>query len=385
MRLTILLFFICGLVYGADWKFEGNKRTQDRYLRYLVETCEKTSVSLEQCLLNTKLFSRVKVSGDTIQVEERWTLIPVPSMTSGSSGSSYGLYLMESNFLGLGKFAMIGGSLGSQGNSLLLFYKDTNFLHSNWTTHVIFHLAETDQKAYKRQDVVESFVEEHKYLKAGIGWKWTPKFETAWGISYVDSHYKELDGGNIPAPAHSWMGNLTLEYKGSDFKFYFNEGLDAQIDYLADLYHSDGEELVHRIHGNFNYQKNIFLRHAAQFSLSFAKATSSTMKSIDKVGGRPGLRGIENGGLWVERYAALSFDYQLPVHEADYGTWTIAPFLDYGVFSSDYTNQTHQFQSFGVGGYLFLREVALPGLGFIVGRNPRFMETFTTVAIGFQM
>lgn len=385
MRLTILLFFLSSLSYAADWNFKGNNRTQDRYLKYLADTCVMASQPIEQCLLNTQLFSNVKVDGNTISVDERWTLIPVPSMSSGSSGSSYGLYLMERNFLGMGKFAMVGGSLGSQGNSLLLFYKDTNFFHSNWTSHVILHAAKSDQKAYLRREVVESFVEDEKYLKLGLGYKLTPKFEVGWGIAYVNSHYQELDARSLPGPVHSLMSSISGEYKGSDFKLYFNEGLDAKIEFLSDVDRSDEKSSVHRVYGDLRYQKNLYLNHAAQFSLSVAGSTTSTMKTIDKVGGKPGLRGIEKGGLWADRYGAFSCDYQFPISELEYGTWTIAPFFDSGIFSSPYTNHINQFQSFGVGGYLFLRQVALPGLGLVVGRNPRFMGNFMTVAIGFQM
>ena len=72
---------------NPDLKIEGNKRTKTHYIKKLFRKCQERWQNeqikeLEQCLLNSKLFSQVEIRPSknkiTIIAEDRWTLLPIP-------------------------------------------------------------------------------------------------------------------------------------------------------------------------------------------------------------------------------------------------------------------------------------------------------------------
>lgn len=387
MRYSILFFSLLltfSYSFAEEWQLVGNKRTQDTYLKHLIKTCEQDpSVSLDQCLLNTELFSSVKIEGRKIVVNERWTMIPVPRFEAGSTGEAYGLYLLERNFLGLGKFAMLGGTFGSQGNNLLFFYKDRDLFHTDWTSNIIVNLANTEFEAYDGTELQRSFKERQNYYRMGIGRKFLNNYEAVVSFSFMDSSFSRLEEYIAPKSAHVWMNEVALNYKNSNFKFYFDEGLEGRLSIVNDLYRSDREEKVTRSAVEAKYSHAVWRQHALQLAWQALYTTKTSDKSSEKYGGNVGGRGIQNNGLWASRMSSLALDYQIPIKNADYGTWTIAPFFDYGVYQSNYT-RGHDYNAYGLGGYLYLKEVALPGLGIIAGYNHRFMKEFVSFSVGFK-
>ncbi len=378
--LSLIFLFSSTLLLAAEWEFEGNNRTQTSYLKHLVQTCEQdTETPLDQCLMNTELFSQVKIEGKKITIAERWTMIPVPRFETGSAGDAYGIYLLERNFLGLGKFAMFGGTFGSQGNNFLFFYKDRDLFHTDWTSNIIVNLATTEFEAYDGKVVQAGFEERQNYYRAGIGRKFLTNFEAGLSFSFMDSAFSKLDGRSAPKSAHVWMSEASLQYKKSNFKFYFNEGVEARFSIVPDLYRSDRDDLVTRGAAKIKYQRNIWQQHVLQLAWLAGYNSNSTDKSVDKFG----LRGMPSNGLWADKISALSLDYQIPIKETNYGTWTVAPFFDYGVYDSNYT-RGNDYNAYGVGGYLYLKEVALPGMGLIAGYNHRFLKEFVSFSVGFK-
>ena len=79
--------------------------------------------------------------------------------------------------------------------------------------------------------------------------------------------------------------------------------------------------------------------------------------------------------------AAVGADWQIPLKHKDYGTWVAAPFFDFGSFNSDLAGEGNYF-AFGVGGFLYLKKIALPGLGIYAGHNNKFESGFVNFFMG---
>ena len=156
-------------------RINQTKRTKQSLIKDLVYDCiedermdtwqEVVPETIEQCLLNSKLFSRVTATVDVpviqVEVDERWTLLPIPYMYSSGDDYTFGLFLMENNLFGLGKKGGIGGNISANGNSFFLFYFDPSINFSDWSTSfrlgnmVKEPLLEYDDREYYSYEVTD--------------------------------------------------------------------------------------------------------------------------------------------------------------------------------------------------------------------------------------
>jgi len=288
---------------------------------------------------------------------------------------------VERNFLGKGKLAVIGGSLGSESNNYMLFYKDKDLFYTNWIFEILSSKSDTDQKAYNENNVRYGFKENEMVLKSGLGYRFLPEIEASLSLIYQNLKYGALDNFLVPASYHSYFYEIEFKYQNSNYKFYFNEGIEGSFVYAKQFARSDNNNNITKDIFNLKYQKNIWLKHALQLGMNVLVISDTSSKDLEKVGSMPTFRGIPAGGLWVEQTLSFSCDYQVPISFSSYGTWTIAPFADYGIYESPYT-QRRNFNSYGLGGYLYLKEIAMPGIGIIWGTNNHFEENFVSFSVG---
>jgi len=387
-KILFIILVVCHIsaAFATSYTIIGNTRTKTSYILHLIKKCNQTeNTDLAQCLLNSQLFSHVEVKSfndkKLIEVKERWTLIPIPQIKVSSNSSSYGGYLIERNFLGQGKLAVVGGSLGSESNNYMLFYKDKDLFYTNWIFEFLSSKSDTDQKAYNEDNVRYGFKENEILLKSGLGYRIIPEIEASLSLIYQNLTYGVLDNYIVPTNYHSYFYEAELKYQNSNYKFYFNEGLESSFIFAQQFARSDNHNNIAKDIFNLKYQKNVWYKHALQLGMNAFVITDSSSKDLEKIGAIPTFRGIPEGGLWVERTLAFSCDYQIPLTFSSYGTWTIAPFADYGIYESLYT-QRKNFTSYGIGGYLYLKEIAMPGIGIIWGTNNHFEENFVSFSVG---
>jgi outer membrane protein assembly factor BamA len=370
--------------HAVEYKISGNTRTKTDYIQHLINECiEDGKSDLSQCLMNKKIFSKVDVKDNEVTIEERWTLIPIPQINVSSSSSSYGVFVMERNFLGRGKFAILGASVGSDTDSYFLMYRDPELLLTNWTAQTLLHSSQEDLKSYSGEDIVYSYNESQTGFKLGVGHKIFTDYEFGISGTFLKKKYKDFGGYTIPLQNESYGIEASLRYVNSDYKFYFNEGFDGELQLIRDLNRTDNLKDVGLGLLSLRYQKNIYMQHALQFGFKSNVSKNASVKDVMKMGGSKGYRGIQENGLWAENIASIAIDYQVPVVFSNYGVWTVAPFFDYGVIDSDFSPFSN-YSSYGVGGYLYLKQVAIPGLGIIAGKNEKFQGTFVSFSVGLR-
>src|SRR5687767_3684499 len=95
---SLVILVLAGAAF-ADVEIEGNRRTKRATILAAAELPdgpldEGDLAEVRQRLLNTKLFQDVHITGEggnvLISVRERWTLFPVPYVSSSSRGTQGG-------------------------------------------------------------------------------------------------------------------------------------------------------------------------------------------------------------------------------------------------------------------------------------------------------
>ena len=397
---------------GENLTITGNKRTQESYIRSVLQNClwiweqsyskrssEKKETKSEdkdqnkisfykQCLINTKLFSKVDISkkGKQIKIDvvDRWTLIPIPYVRGQGDAKAFGFFLIDTNLFGRGKFITAGGTFGSGGNSGFLMYRDPSLFFSKWNGGVILRNAKQDSYNFQGKDEIEGFQERFISYGGYLGYKIYPKTTVGLSVSKDKKEFSKLESFSTPQNNEYFFGGINLSYRGSQYKFYFKEGTDASLSLKAPFAETNKDAKGIEVKLNVSSQWNITKDHALQLTLGHLQTFSKRFGYALKLGGQKGLRGLPLKGVWATRSTSLSADYQIPLYFSKYGTWTFSTFLD-GASLNQVINQNESDMftaSYGVGATFFIKKVNFPGLGLFYGRNNDFLGDFVSFTLG---
>ena len=344
---------------------------------------------LEQCLLNSKLFAEVQVTINKpvieVEVQERWTLLPIPYIFSSDDDYTFGLFLMENNLFGLGKKGGVGGSYSANGTSYFLYYFDPSILFSDWFASM--RIGNNINEPSFEYDNIEHYsyeIDDFSY-GLGIGRKvFLPKLWVSIGIEGNDKKFDQVDLYSPPEDYDSFGIETRILYKNTDFKFYFNEGVKIELEIEMQAYRSDDNPRTESWDLTIDWQKQFISNNALQLQVQLQEVHDSTLGDVLLLGRTKGFRGVESKGLWAYSAQSLSIDYQIPVLRYDYGTWTISPFLDLTHFDAAVDIPVDSFFAGGISGSLYLKNIAFPGVGLVMGYNDEFDGFFVSFSLGLQ-
>jgi len=376
---------------------EGAKRTKDSTFESLVEKClekgnYKTWESIDtdmlgQCISNSRLFRSVEVRINTpeidVTVEERPTLIPIPLAYSAARKNMIGALVLDSNFLGYGKTAGVMGEVSTDGNTFTLFYTDPSIDFSNFTSRIIFNQSSNELDLYQGNSIIYAYRKRQRILLFSPGYMITPVLEFSILLNYADQRYEEISPyTTIPDNYWSYGTGARLSYSNADFKYYYKDGVSAKIEWFRQIHRSDGSDNVSQTTIKCEWDELVFSPHALQLVLNAANLTDNgNAGDVLMFGNEKGYRGIEPNGLWTRNIATVSADYQIPVKKVKRGIFTIAPFIDYGMYKPISPATGSNYTAYGVGGYF---NALLGEVGLLFGRNEEFMGNFITFQLGLE-
>lgn len=382
----------------------GNHKTKLSYLKARVNDClEEQGASqwddvdadeLRQCILDSKVFSEVELNIDApvvaLTVKERWTVIPVPFVRVQSDSSRYGFFLFDSNFLGRGKQAVLGASTGNRGNTFFTLYRDPAILYSKWSGLVKYKKGQEDYLRFELENEIDGYSEKEDTGELRLGYKFSPWLEAALQMEYTQRHYTVLEPYTLSLEDYRFIyAGPFLGYDHTDFHFYFQQGNKFRLELGSQVYRDDNTPLVEQYQLIYDWQHAVYRKHALQLRLESRAKNTDDVRDSFKLGSNLGFRGVESAGIWAKQAHSVSVDYKIPFLDIKYGTWTVGPFVDYAVFKefdADNTgNKNKESFAYGISTFMFLKKIALPGIGIVVGYNDKYLGGFASVAIGFAM
>ncbi len=377
---------------------KGNTRTQDfvilRALRVAPGDAVKPDMKgeLKRRLLNLKLFKSVEVltqpgsTGVVLQVvvEERWTLLPVPFFSSGKNRWQAGIFALESNLLGLNKVLVGGGIISNRGGSAFALYKDPGILGSRWTGDLSFLFSRADRERYQDDAIADSYEDQRLDFGGVLGYQLTPELNVGAGWFSLTNRPSVREGYTLSPPRSDVHGvTVAAEYQGQDFHFYFNEGLSARVRYREGLNFLGSARDLRQVSLGASYTQAVFSDHSLTFSGAYERSNGDPTLDAVLLGGRTGSRGFVNAGLWAEEAGMLTVEYQAPLWSPRFATFTAHAFVDVG--ATRWNSHPTRYVAPGVGLRAYLRNLAIPAVGFELIRSPDTKKLVTNVAVGFAM
>ena len=401
LLLPLTLFWSSGA--GAaepEMRIEGNKRTKSDHIRYLSRECldeqgvkgfvDFDGPKLEQCLMNSELFTEVSVSTDealTISVTDRWTLIPLPYVRSQEDSTNIGGFVMDSNFLGRGQLIVLGATFGSLGNTYFAMLRDPSVAFTDWTSRVMYIQDFGDIFRYEGDVKVDGYRQKEQILSLSPGYQFTTDLEGRATLGYTTRDYEDAENfETVPEDYRFWSAGLGIELDATDYKFYFREGHRVEAKIRHQFARSGEGDPTLSGEVEWDWQLPFPGRNALKISFEGMAVDSDAPVDSFQLGGRKSLRGVQDKGLWVQYLAGAVVDYHLPLWEGRWGTWAAGPFASYAYYKPAAGESDAGWQdtaSYGVGLFYYLKKIAFPGVGIVAGRNEDFLGNFVTFQLGF--
>lgn len=347
--------------------FEGLKRTRTSAVQHIVNVkkgdpwTEETRELVERRLNNygtfQNIFLKETVDGDfvdlLIHLEDRWTLFPVPIVTTGS-GSSYGLGLFERNFLGTQKTAGMIALVKEKKPRFFALYSDPHFLSWDWELTLI---------GGYRDEIITDFEEEQVSAAALLRYRFNDFVSAGGGYRYNNVTHK---GGMVtPVDGVSHALNLDFLYNRLYYDEDYVDGLSLGLSLQRELWFSDFNYTLASLSASL--YKKAFFHHtfALQNVLSMSwDAPYGYSYVLGGKGGRGSLpvKGYDDNEFIADQVLSGTLEYRIPFYTSRVFILSGVAFYDYAFFSEklDRLLSSEFIHSYGLSVRLYLRRVALP-------------------------
>ncbi len=383
---------------------KGNARTQDRVVRRIAglrpgDVLEKEN--LEQARINLQksgLFAEVRIRAEPctdpagegspavriiLEVEDKWTLIPIPVFSSdGSSSVTGGLILIESNLAGTGKMLISGGMGGTEGFSGFAVFSDPALFDTPFKlSFSASGGAGSEERLYPDGEKSYSFDSNDAGASLGLGYQFTNRLSAALGGRFEQRDINRLKGPD----------SEDLKLKQTQGEVSLSSSYDATVPYGALLKGcmvsgravyflfektacADGQASAH-IPTFWNQRLRLLGAGGGGFRPVLAE---------ESISGRDGFRTLPFGRVSAEDYWSAAAAYDVPVFSQDWGSVVISGFYEHGWYRSPAVGR-HYFYGPGGGFRVYLRKLAIPALGIDAAYNLSAGQMVMSIALGMKM
>lgn len=376
----------------------GNRRTATAYVEQELrvgvgDPFDGDAAALEQRLLNLRLFKRVRVTprpaGEgrvalEVDVQERWTLLPIPMFSSSGGETGGGLLLVESNLFGRGKQLVVGGTVSTRGASGMAGYWDRAVAGTRWTVDAFVLRQDARRERTDGGDVVYAYRDARTDLSAAVGRRLGERLAVSAGWFGLWADASAEDGWAPPANVGPARGVVAaVAYDASDFHLFYERGVTARLRYRhAEAALAGGRDLrqadARAAWGGANR-----LGHAWSLAVAAQGVEGDAAVDALRLGGAPGARGFPMGGLWAERAGSAALEYAVPIWRPRWGVASGVALLDAGV--ARWRGETTRYLAPGLGVRLHVADVALPALGLDVAWSTTAAAPEASFVVGFRM
>lgn len=320
-----------------------------------------------------------------VELEDRWTLLPLPIAGYSDGGWIAGLALIESNLLGTGTFLLSvatlrgdgaavdswGGTLGVSGGALQRGRVEPSLFFSGGLGEEEF--VSSEGTPYRR------FRQTRLSGRLGLGYELSDTYElsTAGGISWNDVDPDYSDSLRAPDSTLYYIQGVSLEASSRRFTSFFFAGPSASVRYqhgfpIDSSAHFDAASL------RMDYTAALFGRHKLMVA-AVGNIGNEPPTELSDLGGTA-YRTLPSRGSAAQRSAAAALEYEFPVFSGNWGTFTLLAFGEGGTYRPD--GEWQEFYGPGAGFRLYLARVAIPALGFNIAYNLVESQAVGSVSLG---
>lgn len=368
-----------------DIQFEGLKRTRINTVLQIVRPVEigglftsETEEIIIQELRETKIFNPeisvvTEIIDDeafiTVELKDRWTLIPVPLFSFANNGNwRVGVLAIESNFLGFYKTLGLGFFYGSEGWSVLSFYNDNIFLGTDMKFTAGFSAGVNEVTDLNvNEQVLREYQSDDLAFSLKLEYPFTEEFSLAGGWEYDQADLRDGNALSAGVPDLYTTGILgEVKWQDIYYDIPYEKGLLARASYGWN-WGFNGTENFSTVKGKLKWSFSPWLKHLISLEADGGWGTMPIQKQF-RLGGTPVTRILPSSNIAAEEFVSGAFTYDIPVWFFRGGTLSTKAFYELGYYDSDQVNPT-LFHGPGFGIDVYIDNLSIPALEFNFGWN----------------
>ncbi|MBI9102689.1 MAG: hypothetical protein JEY99_09750 [Spirochaetales bacterium] len=383
----------------SDIVITGNTRTRDNTILDIInvtqgETADEKKVEeVKQKLLASGIFqSNLNVnlniiSGKegvlTIELMDRWTLLPLPAGFVSSDKWLAGAVFIESNLAGLNQLLVAGAFISDDNIFGFSAWNNPAFMGTEYSLGVSLsgddgkkeHLDVTGENilASIDQTMVSASIRLGRTYSSGFGWRGSTgimSFKYGEGTGY----FAESSESNM-----YWKNGLDLSWNNLFYISFFNEGASIHLkNTLYSEFTTMKTEPVFQLDLSHNFiiaDRHLF---RGNIKAGWQNRTDSTPLFL---GGREGSRALPSGDVAVKRYVSGALTFEPVIFKPDWGIFTLPVYYEAGLFQPLKEEFPVSWNGPGIGFRFYVDKVAIPALGadFTWNINERTFKVVVSV------
>jgi outer membrane protein assembly factor BamA len=375
---------------------EGLRKTRESVVRDLIPVAAgdtfttATVQSVTDALVDSDLFAEVGVTaipaGDgaeiVVTVDEKWTIVPIPFVSTNGSSFDGGLILLESNLFGRNKQLISAGFAGSGGVRGFFLYVDPSVFGSSWSTSLNASTGRSDDSRERPDGVVlREYELDRQSVGFGVGYGLTPDLRVRSSLRYETWTIRIDDPriGQTPLENDAFFEpGLSIAYDGTRAVDVLRVGpmVAAEGRYVT---LDEGWET----RGFASLGVPIAGTHRLRVLASGGLGDVPTLAE-QTISGQDGYRTLPYNAVTADRWGSGAVLYDLPVLSGGWGALVISHYWEAGGYTNDEVDP-RLFWGPGGGFRVYLRQVAIPALGLDLAYNIPDGGLVFSFTLGAQM
>lgn len=316
-----------------------------------------------------------------IEIEDKWSIIPVPLISQSGEYYMRGVGFYENNFLGRLETFVPAVAWTNSGINYLMLYNSENFFSSNFGVSALVVRLNTLSRFYRR-DVEQTNFESR-----------TTAFEITPNVFYKNMVFK---AGPIFFKKDVLMNGspVAQKFEGTGLRSRFHIKEYEQLDILFRGYFVTFNNYVLSsknsndtfFHGKLEFSSSlpVFDADFINFSENLGLASAKTMFYQFSEGAHEGFRGYDGESIHMQRYAATMLQYQRHVWDRLYAVGFVENTRS--VLVNPIHNGAH-LNEYTVGGGLryYLKKITIPGINVEYGYNIEDKSSHVHFNVGLKL
>jgi len=279
-----------------------------------------------------KTVPSVHSSGVTllIEVDERWTTIPIFKYSAGGGATQLILGAYDINVFGL--FQEYGGQYEKNGtrNSGVIWYRDRRFLNKRLELFLNFWSVSRQRTLYniwgKENKIEGGYMLHRRRAVAYLQKEWFWWLRTGAGISINNDKYTEefvpdnIDGPvefrGTPSNADINVFNLNLILGEIDYNSFLQDGILNSSLYEVSREETGSDHNFFRLENDFKYFRTLPASATIGFRLGLGLSNVQTEPYMFYLGGLDRIRGFKESRFRAKNYWLTNLEYRIPSYKS---------------------------------------------------------------------
>ena len=321
--------------------------------------------------------------GIIASLKEKMTLIPLPVIRFSGTYQAYGLFLLDMNFLGLGK-KLFGGVMyiPPRGWNVQVGYIDPEFLATDFIiTSKLVIGEEIFENSFPGRPVFQRFEVFHFHSEFTAGYKIFEKhFLSLLSMYKIGNSSSPENALDVPPSVQAFYQGIRYRYRDIYIKQVLTFGLDIITDYArgipvkGDVKGHDYSRLLAK------YSLPVFSSH--RLSLLVHGGAGEMPPAFEtRIGGMAGYKTLPSNEISADYYISGTLTYEYPIYHSSFLTVTAAASWEQGAFKKDDQGMQNAFGP-GAGFRVYLKKIAIPAVGLDLVYNIDARELLFAASVG---